>query len=155
MRTSAPGIGPPLLRIVQFFGSDPGLTEIRGLICRPEDEPRSSTLWLRFPFLPGEWDVFRWTGLRSAADTYWRALAQRFQGRKRVARLHRRTSGSWENLHEQLSVNMRKNLRKAYQVLARDGFAFALRVTERPEAVAAAMARFFTLHARRGPKRQT
>jgi CelD/BcsL family acetyltransferase involved in cellulose biosynthesis len=57
--------------------------------------------------------------------------------------------GSWENLHQQLSVNMRKNLRKAYQGLARDGFAFALRVTERPEAVADAMARFFTLHGAR------
>ena len=30
MRTSVPGIGPPVLRMLQFFGADPALTEIRG-----------------------------------------------------------------------------------------------------------------------------
>src|ERR1700735_4752776 len=36
MRPSGPGIGPPVVRMLQFFGTDPGLTEIRGVICRPE-----------------------------------------------------------------------------------------------------------------------
>ena len=44
---------------------------------------------------------------------------------------------------------MRKNLRKTYKLLERDGFAFALRVTEGPDDVAAAMTRFFALHAAR------
>src|SRR5277367_1153311 len=65
MRTCAPGIGAPILRMVQFFGTDPGLTEIRGLICRPEDEPRVvNALVEYFLSCPGEWDVFRWAGLR-------------------------------------------------------------------------------------------
>ena len=44
---------------------------------------------------------------------------------------------------------MRKNLRKPYEFLERDGFAIALRVTERPDGVGAAMARFLALHAAR------
>jgi hypothetical protein len=55
-------------------------------------------------------------------------------------------SRSWETLHRQLSVNMRKNLRKAYQYLERDGLTFALRVTDRREDVAPAIA---ILHAAR------
>jgi CelD/BcsL family acetyltransferase involved in cellulose biosynthesis len=150
MRTSAPGIGAPLVRIVQFFGSDPDLTEIRGLICRPEDEPRVVNALVEY-FLSrsGEWDVFRWTGLRSAVDTYCAPLPGVFKATRELPDYIVELPRSWENLHEQLSVNMRKNLHKAYKVLARDGFAFALRVTERSEAVAAATVRFFTLHAAR------
>src|ERR1700730_9347777 len=33
MVTVSPGFGPPWIRVVQFFGSDPGITELRGVIC--------------------------------------------------------------------------------------------------------------------------
>ena len=71
MRTSVPGIGPPVLRMVQFFGADAALTEIRGVICRPEDQVAVvEALVEHFLARRGEWDVFRWAGLRHPVDAY-------------------------------------------------------------------------------------
>jgi CelD/BcsL family acetyltransferase involved in cellulose biosynthesis len=56
---------------------------------------------------------------------------------------------SWEGLYAQVSSNMRRKLRKAYQSLERDGFAFTLRVTEGCGGLEPAMARFRALHAAR------
>src|ERR1700761_8159452 len=33
MRSHCLGYGPSIMRIVQFFGNDPSLTELRGIIC--------------------------------------------------------------------------------------------------------------------------
>ena len=53
MRSSFPGIGPPLLRMVQFFGADAALTEIRGAIAGR----RTGRRWSR-----------RWSSISSPAD---------------------------------------------------------------------------------------
>jgi CelD/BcsL family acetyltransferase involved in cellulose biosynthesis len=151
MRTSAPGIGPPVVRMLQFFGVDPALTEIRGVICRPEDQaPVVQTLAEHFLARRGEWDVFRWAGLRHPVDTYGTpALPCAFLDRGELPDYVVELPGSWEDLRLKVSSNMRKNLRKAYEFLEREGLAFTLRVTERPDGVAAAMARFLALHAAR------
>ena len=151
MCTSAPGIGPQVLRLVQFFGADPGLTEIRGLICRPDDHPSVVEALVEY-FLArrDEWDVFRWTGLRHPVETYMGPRSPSpFVSGKELPDYVVELRGSWEDLREQLSFNMRKNLRKQYKFLEREGLAFALRVTEHPGGVAAALARFLALHAAR------
>ncbi len=151
MRTTALGLGPPVLRMVQFFGADPALTEIRGVICRPDDHvPVVEALIEHFLARPSEWDVVRWGGLRQSAEAYKVpspscALISRGELPDYLIEL----TGSWEDLRMRVSSNMRKNLRKAYELLERERIAFALRVTERPEDVEAAAARFFTLHAAR------
>jgi len=151
MRTAAPGLGPRVLRMVQFFGADPALTEVRGVICRPQDHILAiEALIEHFLARPGEWDVFRWSGLHHTADAYnvperSSALMARGELPDYIIEL----SGSWEDLRKRVSSNMRKNLRKAYELLERDGVEFALRVTERAEDVAAAAARFLALHAAR------
>ena len=151
MRTSAPGIGLPVLRMVQFFGVDAALTEIRGVICRPQDQASVvDTLVEHFLARRSEWDVFRWAGLHHAVDAYSalrlrRACVARGELPDYVVEL----PGSWEDLRLQVSSNMRKNLRKAYEFLERDGFTFALRVTEQPDGVAAAVTRFVALHSAR------
>jgi CelD/BcsL family acetyltransferase involved in cellulose biosynthesis len=151
MRTSVPGVGPPVLRMVQFFGTDAALTEIRGVICRPEDHaPVVEALVEHFLARRAEWDVFRWAGLRHPVDAYGAppppcAFAPRHDLPDYVVEL----PGSWEHLRLRVSSNMRKNLRKPYELLERDGLAFALRVTERPNDVAAAVTRFLELHAAR------
>jgi CelD/BcsL family acetyltransferase involved in cellulose biosynthesis len=151
MRTSVPGIGPPLLRMLQFFGTDPALTEIRGVICRPEDQaPVVQALVEHFLARRGEWDVFRWVGLRHPVDTYcalWPPCA--FMAREILPDFVVELPKSWNDLLLQVSSNMRKNLRKCYEFLERDGFAIALRVIERPDGVGPAMARFLALHAAR------
>ena len=151
MRTSAPGIGPPMLHMVQFFGADAALTEIRGPICRPEDQaPVVEALVEHFLAHPSEWDVFRWAGLRHPLDAYSApslpcVFAPRGDQPDYVVEL----PGSWEEMWLRVSSNMRKNLRKAYEFLERDGVAFTLRVTQRPDDVAAALTRFLKLHAAR------
>ena len=151
MRTSAPGIGPPVLRLVQFFGTDSALTEIRGPICRPEDQtPVVLAMVEHFLARRGEWDVFRWAGLRHPAETYGTPrLPCTFVARDKLPDYVVDLPGSFEDLRLQVSSNMRKNLRKAYEFLERDGFAFALRVTERRDGIAAAVDRFLALHAAR------
>jgi CelD/BcsL family acetyltransferase involved in cellulose biosynthesis len=151
MRTSSPGIGPPVVRMLQFFGVDPALTEIRGVISRPEDQ----TLVVRalvehFLGRRDEWDVFRWAGLRHPVDTYG-ALGppSAFMAREELPDFVLDLPKSWNDLRLQVSSNMRKNLRKSYEFLERDGFAIALHVTKRPDCVDAAMARFLTLHSAR------
>jgi CelD/BcsL family acetyltransferase involved in cellulose biosynthesis len=151
MRTGVPGIGPPLLRMVQFFGADAALTEIRGVICWPENHaPVIEALVEHFLAHRGEWDVFRWAGLRKAAnaDDAMR-LPSPLEARGVLPDYIIDLPGSWNELRLQVSSNMRKNLRKAYEFLERDGIAFALRVIERADDVAAAVERFLALHAAR------
>ena len=151
MRTSVPGIGPPVLRMLQFFGADPALTEIRGVISRPEDQAQVvQALVEHFLARRDEWDVFRWAGLRHPVDTYGAPCPpSAFMAREDLPDFVLDLPKSWNDLRLQVSSNMRKNLRKAYEFLERDGFAIALRVTERPDGVGAAMARFLALHAAR------
>jgi CelD/BcsL family acetyltransferase involved in cellulose biosynthesis len=151
MRTYAPGFGPAVLRMVQFFGTDPSLTEIRGIICRPDDQDAViAALFAHFQHRRGEWDVFRWNGLRHAASIYnaW-PLPCSFMARREVADYVVELPENWEALRLRVSSNMRKNLRKAYESLERDGVAFALGVVARPDELPAARDRFLSLHAAR------
>jgi CelD/BcsL family acetyltransferase involved in cellulose biosynthesis len=56
---------------------------------------------------------------------------------------------TWDKLRATVSANMRKNIRKAYEFLERDGHAFTFRAIARPEIMPAALDRFFLLHAAR------
>lgn len=151
MRTFAPGVGPPLVRMLQFFGVDPALTEIRGVICAPEDQvPVIQALIEHFLVRRHEWDVFRWVGLRQSLEAY---CAPRtlwgFTTRESLPDFVLDLPKSWDELRLNVSSNMRKNLRKCYEFLERDGFAVELRVTQRPDGVDGATERFLLLHAAR------
>jgi CelD/BcsL family acetyltransferase involved in cellulose biosynthesis len=151
IRTTPIGIASPLLRMIQFFGTDPALTEIRGVICRPEDQvPVVDALAKHFLARRREWDVFRWKGLRKAdnADGSLR-LPGRFELEGGLPDYIIDLPESWDALRHQVSSNMRKNLRKAYEFLERDGLSLTLRITERPDDVPAALSRFLALHAAR------
>jgi len=151
MRTYMPGFGLPVIRMVQFFGTDPSLTEIRGVICRPEDHDRViNALMVHFRRCRGEWDVFRWNGLRRPVSTYSSSIPPcEFVARRDLPDYIIELPGSWDELKAHVSSNMRKNLRKAYEFLERDGFRFVLHVVERPGDVQAAIGRFLSLHAAR------
>ena len=83
------------------------------------------------------------------ADANPAQLSGTFVPRDKLPELSSSRPGSWKDLRQRLSFNMRKNLRKTYKLLERDGCAFASRVTEGPDGVAPAMTRFFALHAAR------
>jgi CelD/BcsL family acetyltransferase involved in cellulose biosynthesis len=151
MKTHCPGLSPAGMRIVQFFGCDPNLTELRGVICRPEDHDRAiGALVEHFRRHRSEWDVFRWCGLRQSAE-WFNALPRGFQffARRDICDYIVDLPHSWEILKAQVSSNTRKSLRKAYEFLERDGHSFVLRVVERPEDVPSALDRFLSLHAAR------
>jgi CelD/BcsL family acetyltransferase involved in cellulose biosynthesis len=137
--------------MLQFFGTDPALTEIRGVISRPEDQTLVvQALVEHFLGRRGEWDVFRWAGLRHPVDTYCPPCPpSAFMAREDLPDFVLDLPKSWNDLRLQVSSNMRKNLRKPYEFLERDGFAVALRVIERPEDVVTAMPRFLALHSAR------
>jgi CelD/BcsL family acetyltransferase involved in cellulose biosynthesis len=151
MRSFAPGLGVPVLRILQFFGTDPGLTEFRGVICRNGDhDVVVQALFAHFLARRDEWDVFRWHGLRRSAADYEAVLpGDTLIGRAGLPDYVLVLPPSWEALMTRVSRNMRKNLRKAYEGLERDGLRFGLRVVAAEAEVADATARLLALHAAR------
>jgi CelD/BcsL family acetyltransferase involved in cellulose biosynthesis len=151
MRTSRPGRGPFRTRVLQFFGTDPNITEIRGLVCAPEDEGRvvralCDDLWSR----PRDWDWIRWDGIRleseAVADI---ASAGPIRWGPDVSAFELSLPSTWEQLRARLSRNLKESLRKCYNSLKRDGHTFSLEVARTREEVEPALERFFHLHAQR------
>jgi CelD/BcsL family acetyltransferase involved in cellulose biosynthesis len=143
-----PSFGPSAMRIIQFIGNDPSLTEYRGVICRPEDHQRMIRALAEY-FLQrrSEWDILRWSGLKEASSIYnMLPLRSAFVARGSIPDYVMPTPRNWAELKSRVSSNMRKNLRKAYEFLERDGVAFSCRAIERPEDVEAAIDRFRKLH---------
>jgi CelD/BcsL family acetyltransferase involved in cellulose biosynthesis len=151
MVTHRPGVGPLRMRVLQFFGADPSITELRGVICRAEHQDAViEALVQHFHERHGEWDVFRWNGMRDDGSAY-RALMDRreFVADSDLPDYILHLPRSWDEVRASVSSHMRKNVRKAYEFLERDGHAFAFRAVERPADVPEALARFLVLHAAR------
>ncbi|TYL92016.1 GNAT family N-acetyltransferase [Bradyrhizobium rifense] len=145
MRTYEPNIGPLRVSKVQFFGADPSLTEVRGLVCKAEHQRDAlSALAKHFGEKEKNWDVFKWSGIRSDA------VVQLPQGKLRTERILPdyivNLPGCWEDFHSTLSNNTRKSIRKGYEFLDRDRHKLALRVTESPDLKDEVLHRFFRLH---------
>jgi len=151
MRTHCPGVGPLGMRIVQFFGTDPSITELRGVICLPEHQRKViQALAEHFRQHRGEWDMIKWNGLRDEASSYTTpANCCELIAARSLPDYVLMLPQSWDKMRSSISANMRKNVRKAYEFLERDGHRFVFRAVERPADVPAALDRFFKLHAAR------
>ena len=151
MRTTLYGFGIPLLRIVQFLGNDSSLTEIRGLICHEDDHSRAvQTLAEQFLQQSSQWDVLRWSGLREPIAAY-RINAGRDQLRPggQLTDYMIDMPDSWSGIRTRVSANMRKNLRRPYELLERDGHDFTMKIRDRQQELAPAIKRFLALHVAR------
>jgi CelD/BcsL family acetyltransferase involved in cellulose biosynthesis len=151
MVTHAPGVGPVRIRLLQFFGADPSLTEYRGVICRADRQDEVITALAKFLLERKDcWDVLWWTGIRSESSTYdaLAGLAELIEDSE-LADYVLPMPKTWDKLRAGVSSNTRKNIRKAYEFLERDGHAFTFRAIEKPDAVSAALEHFFRLHAAR------
>jgi CelD/BcsL family acetyltransferase involved in cellulose biosynthesis len=151
MCTSRPGRGPFRTRVLQFFGTDPNITEVRGLVCSQQDEGRvvralSADLWSR----PRDWDWIRWDGVRleseAVADI---ASAGPVRWGPDISAFELSLPSTWEQLRAHLSRNLKESLRKCYNSLKRDGHTFSLQVARTRDQVEPALERFFRLHAQR------
>src|ERR1700758_1636130 len=67
MITYRPSVGPFQVRLVQFFGADPSITEVRELICRREHQGVViRTLIDKLISEKTEWDLLRWSGIHNS-----------------------------------------------------------------------------------------
>jgi CelD/BcsL family acetyltransferase involved in cellulose biosynthesis len=157
MLTQRPSVGPVRVRVLQCFGTDFNVTELRGLVCRPEDQADVITaLSSHLGRTPDAWDWIDWGGLREDGTG---CVALERAG---ALGLDRQTPGyhlvlapTWEEFRARLARNIKESLRKCYNSLRRDGHEFTVRVVEAPSQVPAALETFFRLHAARGSATDT
>jgi CelD/BcsL family acetyltransferase involved in cellulose biosynthesis len=156
MLTHRPARGPLRARALQFFGTDPNMTEIRGLACRPTDEAAVvQALVSHFISRGDEWDWMEWGGIREGEAHQWFSRQPGVQPSRATPDYFLRVPDSWEAFKTGLSRNVKESLRKCYNSLKRDGHSFTVKVIERPDEVAPALDRFFTLHASRAQASDT
>jgi CelD/BcsL family acetyltransferase involved in cellulose biosynthesis len=151
MRTARPAVGPLRLRELQLFGADQNITELRRVLCRPEDHVCvMRALHGYFLQRAGEWDRVQWCGLRAEALAVPRPRhGSELVWERPVRDYYLPLPPAWDQLKSRLSRNMKEALRKCYNSLAHRGIEFTLRVVSRPADAASALERFFELHAQR------
>ena len=151
MLTVRPAFGPVQLRALQLLGADENVTELRSVICRPDDLPEAlATLSRYFRTEADDWDWLQWGGIPldgSSRDVLGRN--GKIHWGRQVPRYYVPLQTSWEGLKSRLSRNMKEALRKCYNSLGRAGHDFTFRVIGQSEHVAAALENFFELHAER------
>ena len=145
MCTTRPATGPLCMRVLQFVGADPNMTELRRVICRPDDEARVVTALMRM--LEGTtqaWERVEWAGLSQPDAIEWGGLP--ISEGESLPMYYLQLPDSWETFRAGLSRNIKESLRKCYNSLKRDGFAETFRSVESPTEVPAAIDAFFELH---------
>jgi len=147
MLTRRPSLGPIQARVLQFFGSDPNVTEIRGPACRPQDQAAvMQALSRHLSKHDGEQDWLHWSGIR--AD----ALPEEPHfdvPHPPVPNYYLPLPNSWDEFRSRLSRNIKESLRKCYNSLKRDGHVFEFVVIDQLDATPAALEQLFRLHASR------
>jgi CelD/BcsL family acetyltransferase involved in cellulose biosynthesis len=152
MSTRRPSFGPLRLHTLRYFGADPNVTEIRGLVCEPENEVAALEAVLKC--LKTEYphaDWIEWGALRQ--ENWDKAARQLPEGSRSANRetdgYHLELPATWEALRASRSRNIKESIRRCYNSLKRDGLVPELRVVQSPEETPAALDTFFRLHASR------
>jgi CelD/BcsL family acetyltransferase involved in cellulose biosynthesis len=152
MLTHRPSMGPLHLRQLHFFGADSNVTELRGVICAPEDHD-DVLVALRSHLLTqsSEWDSLQWSGVRDdsrvrdVADGHGPAV----EWRRSTADYYLALPARWEDMRSGMSRNLKEALRKCYNSLRREKKDFVFRAVRSPQEIAAALATLFDLHSAR------
>jgi CelD/BcsL family acetyltransferase involved in cellulose biosynthesis len=148
MLTRRPSRGLLQGRVVQCFGADRNITEIRGIICRPEDQAQAMNALARhFSVSDLGWDWIDWGGIREDGTVPDCLEDGSLLGWERQSPdFYLALPATWEELRRRMGRNLKESLRKCYNSLKRDGHAFQLRVVESPAETPAALQIFFRLH---------
>ena len=150
MLTRRPSVGPVKTSVLQCFGADVNVTEIRGLVCRPEDQgPALGALMAHFARSDATWDWIDWGGVRDDGSGHEELAAAGVITGRQTPTYYLPLAPSWAEFRGRLSRNIKESLRKCYNSLKRDGHGFTLRVVESPAESAAALQVFFRLHRQR------
>jgi CelD/BcsL family acetyltransferase involved in cellulose biosynthesis len=151
MLTHRPATGPVRVRKLQFFGADPFITEVRGLISDPLDQIAATRAIIgHLNSRPRSWDWLEWFGTTDELDAGQSLVpGVPFKRRMEIPDYFLRLARTWEEQKSGLPPNTKEALRKCYKSLERGGHRFSLRIVERPEEVPEALATFFRLHTAR------
>jgi len=140
-----PGIGAFGVKVLQFFGADPNITEVRGLICHPGDSDAALAALQAYLLAHRHlWDWIEWQGL-SPEQARQLSSPDIEQPKARVM-CYRPLPSDWDTLKGGLSRNMKEAIRKCFNSLRRDGLQHTFEVIERPVDVTSALADFYRLH---------
>jgi CelD/BcsL family acetyltransferase involved in cellulose biosynthesis len=135
-------------RHLTFLGADRNVTELRGLICAPEDEADATrALVEQLAARAEDWDWFAWHGVRrDGAAHAFLSRSSSFEWRREVVDYGLALPDSWESFRSTRSRNVKESLRKCYNSLKRDGLRFDFHVAEAGVDLWRALDRFFELH---------
>jgi CelD/BcsL family acetyltransferase involved in cellulose biosynthesis len=140
------------LRALRYFGADPNVTEVRGLVCEPENEAAAIETVLKY--LKQEMPAAHWIEWGALRKENWAKVSRRLPAGSQTAQLgieayHLDLPATWEALRSTRSRNIKESIRRCYNSLKRDGLTFKLRVVTSPDDAPEALATFFRLHAMR------
>ena len=145
MLTSRPASGPFRIQKTQFMGADPNMTELRRMVCRPEDEARAASAIVRA--LVGDsahWERVEWTGLLDPDAVEWQSTPS--EAGEPVPMYYVRLPESWEEFRTRLPRNIKESLRKCYNSLKRDNINWSFRAVQSAAEIGAAVDSFLALH---------
>ena len=157
MLTELPSRGPLRLRCLQFFGADPNLTEVRGMLAHPDYEGAAyGALLDHLDARSDDWDWIVLAGVPNdeAAET----LISRWPGaelRNTLQQCVVELPATWRAFKTTRARNIKESLRKCENSLARDGLEPVFRVAEPGRAFATALDDFFRLHRARALREDT
>lgn len=157
MLTDTPAGGPIRARCVQFFGADPNITELRGMLCQPGREAEAHRQLVEHLLANSEdWDWVQWGGLPTepAVPSLIEQYAELDVSRE-VPVFLLDLPESWEAFKSSRSRNIKESLRKCVNSLKRDHMRATLRVIEDFSTARAALGDFLRLHSERAARTDT
>jgi CelD/BcsL family acetyltransferase involved in cellulose biosynthesis len=157
MLTEMPSRGPLRFRCLQFFGTDPNITELRGVLCRPDMKLDVYRALLEHLFeRSSEWDWIVWDGIppSSDVDRLLRGYAPLRVARE-ISNFLLELPTTWEEFKSTRSRNLKEALRKCANSLKRDGLVAVARVDEGGRELDEALQTVVRLHAARSARTDT
>jgi CelD/BcsL family acetyltransferase involved in cellulose biosynthesis len=147
MLTERPSFGPVRLRILQFIGADPNITELRSVLCRPEHGQECyAAIQAHLASTSREWDWIEWDTCEAGSFNLGGSPLLDVQSKSAYVL---ELAPTWPQLKQGLRRNIKESLRKCYNSLKRDGLTYRLDVLEEPADIARVLPQFFRLHTAR------
>jgi len=147
MLTERPSVGPLRLRTLQFIGADPKITELKSVICHPDDAQECyAAVQAHLAHTSAEWDWMKWDACEPGVLT---SVGKPLLGVQTEPAYVLALAPTWHQLKQGFRRNIKESLRHCYNSLKRDGLTFQLDVLEEPPVIALGLPDFFRLHAAR------